>query len=501
MKQKKMNGKTLLCVLLVLAQLLLLTIPAVADGTTTPTEVVGLNETASLMRDDFRFFLPDADDKNIIADSVSNANLAATNVMNFKLDTDEDAATVRGLNTYTSGQTMQPYAYIAYKLTNNGTTAALVGTQLQIGRSTDGVTTSVNRNAGATLPLCYDVVTGERLDSLKDYNGVVTSNAELQEYCTTYDYAKSQGSTLFSSNTVGCVSIPAGATVYMVVPFTSVNEDRGIKTFAVDDTSFSAGTPAQGNLRGDDATKAGSLSVSAQTYYLYAVNVYVKGTSYDVEAKTWDTDDTYSLSVSECYAMSMEEYTSRYNEFDFNILEGASVRLGTPTGLRFEATVDSNDWDYLINRYGAENVTMGTIITPSTNATTDAEMTFAYLNTNATTTTKYLNVTAGDFYKKVGDDFVIAGSIANISENNYTKNYVGRAYIKVVDGDSTFYLYATGAQSRNISYIASQALLDTKPAEDKENGYIYQLDENKWSCYDPETEIPILEGFVVSQGQ
>ena len=198
--------------------------------------------------------------------------------------------------------------------------------------------------------------------------------------------------------------------------------------------------------------------------------------------------------------MSMEEYASRYNEASFNMLEGASVRLGDPTGLRFEATVDSNYWDYLINRYGKDNVTMGTIITPATYATTDEQMTFAYLDSLEIDGTKYLNVEAGDFYKKVGDRFVIAGSIANINSKNYTKDYVGRAYIKVVDGDSTFYLYATGAQTRNISYIASAALADTKTAEDEENGYIYQIGENKWSCYDPETEIPILEGFVESQG-
>lgn len=143
---------------------------------------------------------------------------------------------------------------------------------------------------------------------------------------------------------------------------------------------------------------------------------------------------------------------------------------------------------------------MGTIITPETYANTAGGMTFAKLEALTGVTTKYLNVEAGDFYKKVGNQFAIAGSIAKISENNYTNNYTAVAYVKVVDGDSTFYLYAADAQTRNISYVADQAIKDTKPAEDKENGYIYDLGNGTWSCYDPETEIPILQGFIVSQG-
>ena len=448
MKQKKMNGKTLLCVLLVLAQLLLLTIPAVADGTTTPTEVVGLNETASLFGNEFRFFLPDGNDTNLFAKDAE-----------YSFTTPDDA---KALDEIEFAETVDisdnQVAFIAYKLKNTGDVAVSVGTRLHF-------YCKVTRQAGAGLPLAYDATTGEKLDY-------------------SVDPARKQSSTL------RVIEIPAGKEVFLVVPFTSTDsETKYVPTL---------NSASNGNITME---KDSDGTTKIETNYNSATGGYINLTKMSVYCMPSTTTETGTFEVSDCYAMSMSRYTERYNEFNFNMLEGASVRLGTPTGLRFEATVDSNDWDYLVNRYGAENVTMGTIITPSTNATTDEQMTFASLDANATTTTKYLNVTAGAFYKKVGDDFVIAGSIANISENNYTKNYVGRAYIKVVDGDSTFYLYATGAQSRNISYIASQALLDTKPAEDKENGYIYQLDENKWSCYDPETEIPILEGFVVSQGQ
>ncbi len=444
MKTKTLNRKTWLCLLLVLAQLMLLTIPVVADGSTTPTEVVGLNETASLLGNEFRFFLPDAEDENLLSQTYELSSPTAPSLIETTIT----------LNNASLDISANKVAYIAYKLKNTGTVALSLGTRLDI-------FCKVTREAGASLPLVYDVKTGEKLD---------------------YEMESSKR----SDSTLRTISIPAGAEVYMVIPITSVNGDNYVPSLP---------QASNGNLIARN-TSSRKTTADIEERYNSATGGYLYLKSFRV----YCVQSGGSVEVSECYAMSMTEYTERYNEFDFTMQEGASVRLGTPTGLRFTATVDSNDWDYLVNRYGAENVTMGTIITPETYATTAGGMTFAKLEALTGVTTKYLNVEAGDFYKKVGNQFAIAGSIAKISENNYTKNYTAVAYVKVVDGDSTFYLYAADAQTRNISYVADQAIKDTKPAEDKENGYIYDLGNGTWSCYDPETEIPILQGFVVSQG-
>ena len=383
-------------------------------------ELTGLDESISLLGNGFRFFLPDADDTNLLSQTYS---IDLSNVTN-KLTN----AVV--LNHTTLDISSSKVAYIAYRLKNTGETELSIGTRLNIN-------CGVTRQAGASLPLVYDVTTGAKLN--------YTVNQKLR-----------------SDSTLRTVKIPAGQEVFMVIPLTCVATDNYIPTLQ---------QAANGNLIARNTTNVKTTKdIEAQ----YASRGYLYLTSFQL----YCVETEGAFEVSQCYATSMEEYRSRYNEFDFTMQEGASVRLSNPTGLRFTATVDRNDWNYLVNRYGAKNVTVGTLIVPATYATEAGGVTFEKLEALSGVTTKYLNVETDSFYKRVGSQYVIAGSIVGIHPTNYSKEYTGVSYIKVVDGEKVIYLYASDPQTRSISYVASEAVKDATS---------YTQDELK-----------LLNGFVVN---
>lgn len=383
-------------------------------------EQVGLDESISLLGNDFRFFLPDADDSNLLSQTYSFSAPSKADILADKVI----------LNHTTLDISSSKVAYIAYKLKNTGETDLSIGTRLNIN-------CGVTRQAGASIPLAYDVTTGAKLD--------YTVNQEMR-----------------SDSTLRTIKIPAGKEVFMVIPLTSMDSDNYVPTLQ---------QAANGNLI---ARNTDTVTTTKDIESQYANRGYIYLTSFQLYCV--ETEGTFE--VSQCYAVSMEEYRSRYNEFDFTMLQGASVRLNNPTGLRFAATVDCNDWNYLVNRYGAKNVTVGTLIVPATYAAEAGGMTFEKLESLSGVTTKYLNVETDSFYKRVGSKYMITGSIVGIHPNNYSKDYVGVSYIKVIDGEKVIYLYASEPQTRSISYVAAEALKDS-------------------SEYTQE-ELNLLKGFVVN---
>lgn len=178
-------------------------------------------------------------------------------------------------------------AYIEYRMKNTGTVALSLGTRLDI-------FCKVTREDGASLPLVYDVKTGEKLDY------------EMES-------SKRSDSTL------------------RTIPITSVNGDNYVPSLP---------QASNGNLIARNTSSRNTIADIEERY-----NSSNGGYLYLKSFRVYCVQSGGTVEVSECYAMSMTEYTERYNEFDFTMQEGASVRLGTPTGLRFTATVDSNDWD------------------------------------------------------------------------------------------------------------------------------------------------------------
>ncbi len=380
-------------------------------------ELTGLNESVSLLGNGFRFFLPTSNDTDLLSQTYSFSAPSSPSILSNAVvltDTTLDISSSK-------------VAYIAYKLKNTGETDLSLGTRLNLFMGG-------TRQAGASLPLVYDITTGAKLN--------YTVSQEMR-----------------SDSSLRTVRIPAGKEVYMVIPLTSAASDRYVPTLQ---------QAANGNLIArNTATPTDIETGYAKVGYIYLRSFQL----YCVESQG-------SFEVSQCYAVSMEEYRLRYNEFDFTMLQGASVRLSDPTGLRFTATVDCNDWNYLVNRYGAKNVTVGTLIVPATYATEAGGVTFEKLEALSGVTTKYLNVETDSFYKREGSQYVIAGSIVGIHPSNYSKDYTGISYIRVTDGERVFYLYASDPQTRSISYVAGEALKDS-------------------SEYTQE-ELNLLKGFVVN---
>lgn len=434
---QKIRWMSLLCTLLVIVQLALLAIPAVAAGN---TESVGLNEEASIIGDAFRFFSPKADDTNLLTTKYSKSGVGHATSTTVPTTSIEVAA--------------DPKAYVAFKLKN--TTNAEVEFAVQL-----GLQSGVTRAAGVLWPLAYDTVTGEKLE----YTLNTTANR--------------------ASGTARGIKLASGAEIYFVVPLVSVD--------ATD-------TLIPGMVQTNAET--GTLTASAADSSTLQTQFQSRGILNFKELRVWcfKSGGGISFEISEVYAMDMDEYTERYNEFDFAMQTGASVRINAPTGLRFSAIADSNDYDYLIRRYGAENVSMGTIITPKSYAANAGAMTFEALNALTGVTTKYLDVTADEFYKKEKNSFVVAGSIVGL-KNAYDFDYTAVCYIKVTDGNSVFYLYAADPQTRNISYVANAAVhVDRVTEKDEENGYIYEINDGNangaWSCYNAD-EIALLKAYIV----
>ncbi|MGM9683896.1 MAG: hypothetical protein ACI3XQ_09890, partial [Eubacteriales bacterium] len=108
---------------------------------------------------------------------------------------------------------------------------------------------------------------------------------------------------------------------------------------------------------------------------------------------------------------------------------GASVRLNSPAGLRFSSDFAKDYIDSIVAEYGAENVVVGTLITPDSYVREAGAFTKEALDLLDAHSVKYLDVTAGEALKENTDSYTYAGSVANIKEVNYSLNYAGIGYI------------------------------------------------------------------------
>ena len=192
-------------------------------------------------------------------------------------------------------------------------------------------------------------------------------------------------------------------------------------------------------------------------------------------------------------------------------LEGASVRLNTPTGMRWETALNKTDMVTLQGDENIASVEIGTLILPTDyiiGEATRAE--FETLEYD----TKYLDVkaTVGAWYQENDTEFVFAGSIANIKPENYDRAFSGIGYIRVTlkNGKSVelYGGYSAENHSRTVQQIAAAALLDVKTTSDGEYQYqitsYYKLvdgayqeaeyDSARYSCY-TEEQIAVLKGF------
>lgn len=149
---------------------------------------------------------------------------------------------------------------------------------------------------------------------------------------------------------------------------------------------------------------------------------------------------------------------------------GAAVRLGNPTGLRFTGYVDKDYLDGLKDTYGAANVRIGMLITPTDYLTANSlAFTKAALDGCGALPEgkKYVKITATTILDD-GDDYKFNCVLSNVREDNYSRRFSAITYVEV-NGDTYYYSpYDESLHARSIAYIAELALLDLSDTQEHE---------------------------------
>ena len=170
------------------------------------------------------------------------------------------------------------------------------------------------------------------------------------------------------------------------------------------------------------------------------------------------------------------------NAIGFNTEEGASVRLNSPTGIRFETRVSKADYDHLIETYGAANVETGTYIVPkSLLANTDFRTYFT--NSDKIDGTDYVKIVNNGFANRLTAEtdgyYQYYGSLVEIQPNNYCTEFFGIGYIKIVDGENVYMVfggYDLDEHTRSIYYVSSKAYNDYQSGSAQKNALKAYLD-------------------------
>ena len=175
--------------------------------------------------------------------------------------------------------------------------------------------------------------------------------------------------------------------------------------------------------------------------------------------------------------------------------DGASVRMNTPTGIRFTGSVDKTYFDSLKTQYGADNVTLGMLITP-TDYLTANNLVFtkeALDACEAISGAKYLEidaitVLAEDAYYKVNC------AMTNVLEANYARDFSAILYIKVNGEIVEYSAYNAENNSRSIAEVAQAAYNDVKAEADEVYKYASET-ETGITVYSPYENRAILKDF------
>ena len=150
----------------------------------------------------------------------------------------------------------------------------------------------------------------------------------------------------------------------------------------------------------------------------------------------------------------------------------ASIRLGAPTGLRFATTIYEGRIQQLIDMGVVKSYNHGTLIAP-TDYLTEKELSFENFIEKET----MLNVksTNGEYLDIDGNEFTthFVGSIVNIKEANYDREFTGRGYLQVTLANG-YVLTIYSETTKSIS-VADQAQLLIKEGAYAEDSAEYAI--------------------------
>ena len=264
---------------------------------------------------------------------------------------------------------------------------------------------------------------------------------------------------------------------------------------------------------GDHGNEVFQLMVNPQNYDYNHENS--KGTqdtglvlymNFSADGKTV-TFDYYStlLNKSLSSAKMTFELDPKVSNFsaDIKTKETASVKLSSieKSGLRFKTAINTAELDALVEGYGKENVAVGTLIAPA-----DLWITKELRHANGIDNEDYIDVeaTVGSPLETDGDYSIYAGSVINIKERNYNRDFIAVGYIKVITDDGPIYIYSDVVAQKSISEIAEAAYNDVWASQ--EGKYQHKIEDEtdihygKYSKYSKEQR-NVLYSYIANKDE
>ncbi len=141
----------------------------------------------------------------------------------------------------------------------------------------------------------------------------------------------------------------------------------------------------------------------------------------------------------------------------FYMVNGASVRLKDPSGLRFSAHITESDYVYLIGK--GLNIQLGTVIVKAADITSDGKINYDLI----TTDTEIMNVNVVSTVQKTEyGNLTFNLALVGISAGGYSDRFAARSYMIITYADGTEKtLYASvGDNARSVAEVARAALDD-----------------------------------------
>lgn len=246
-------------------------------------------------------------------------------------------------------------------------------------------------------------------------------------------------------------------------------------------------------------TNFGNVSAKyASGFFAWAKNpaVMVNDVNFGTITGTGAGDVFYNDNTTDSYTVTKLACTTAASDLNFTMQTGASVRLQTPAGLRFQATVNTDGlyWERM-SMYA--EVGYGMLISPAVFVSGAGAFTREALDAYAKKlgyTEDQSTYVAVDNTDKwfTGTEGCIAGTLANIQTNHYTAKFSGLAYLDLtVNGQTVRTLYAGAEQSRSVKEVATSALNDLlyKAAD----GKLYRADGSEYTEADAADYTNVVE--------
>ena len=184
---------------------------------------------------------------------------------------------------------------------------------------------------------------------------------------------------------------------------------------------------------------------------------------------------TVAATATTAMAFGVSATASASETAYFEMVEGASIRLAEPKGLRFTAEMSADVYEDLMAKESGVSKKMGMFIMPYSYVADENKYASSkdWVNQNYDKITKKIDCVFYDSADasipnkiyKAGDNYRANGVISNLYLKNYDEDFVGIAYIAEKVGSTTTYQFAdfdSDVNVRSAIYVANAAYDDYK---------------------------------------